>query len=466
MPSQYDTTAGQEQDREPALSGLAQQLEKYLEPLLVWLDAYLDKRLVRTFVSAIAAILQFRGNGQALQLSELGAYLPYPGKEPAKTKRLQRLLASSHWGKEILDQFLWMQANKKLEMMKADGELPLCIWDASVLEKPESAQIEGICGVVSSRGKRLGKQRKGIFNQRGGKPITVMGMEWTGIILFGKENIPTLVKMIWWSRKGDRATKQRDQEEMLLRKISFAWKQSVLHVFDRGYASGPWIACLGMFQARFVIRWKKGHHFLDEQGQEMALSTLVGRTRSKWHKELWNFQKRCVMKTGVVVKRVKHASYARDLWVVVVRQKGEPWYLITNMPIETEKEAWEIVFAYRERWKIETCFRYGKSELCLETVNLRKQEEREKMLMIVMVAYMFLLSMMETSQKELVRCLLYQYCHRTGRRQNEQKFPIYRLRWAISRYWQKYPPIFSFTVLGGIPKTRGATLNICSHFSG
>jgi hypothetical protein len=60
----------QEQDREPALPGLTQQLEKYLEPLLIWLDAYLDKRLVRTFVSAIAAILQFRGNGQALQLSE------------------------------------------------------------------------------------------------------------------------------------------------------------------------------------------------------------------------------------------------------------------------------------------------------------------------------------------------------------------------------------------------------------
>lgn len=70
MPSQYDTTESQEQDREPVHSSLTQQLEKYLEPLLIWLDAYLDQRLVRTFVYAIAAILQFRGNQQALQLSE------------------------------------------------------------------------------------------------------------------------------------------------------------------------------------------------------------------------------------------------------------------------------------------------------------------------------------------------------------------------------------------------------------
>ena len=206
-----------------------------------------------------------------------------------------------------------------------------------------------------------------------------------------------------------------------------------------------------------MIRWKKSLHFFDEQGEEKALSQIIGRTRSTWHKQLWNFQKRCYLKTGILVKRVRHEKYVGDLWVVAVRQKGEPWYLITNVPVETEKEAWEIVFAYRARWKIETCFRYGKSELCLETVNLRDQEKREKMLLLVMIVYMILLWMMEEAQKSIVRWLLYNYCHRTGKRQNEQEFPIYRLRWAISRYWQKCPPIFSFVVLRGISQVRGAT---------
>ncbi len=101
-----------------------------------------------------------------------------------------------------------------------------------------------------------------------------------------------------------------------------------------------------------------------------------------------------------------------------------------------------------------------KSELCLETVNLRKQEKREKMLLIVMVVYMFLLWLMEKHQREQVMWLLQNYCHRTGKKQNEQEFPIYRVRWAISRYWQKCQPIFSFTALGDIPNRNGGTENV------
>jgi hypothetical protein len=128
--------------------------------------------------------------------------------------------------------------------------------------------------------------------------------------------------MVWWSRKGDQATKQRDQEKSLLRTLSGAWRKAVIHVFDRGYASGPWLGYLGAFEALLVIRWKKAPHFLDGNGKEMALSQIIGRTRSKWQKELWNFQKRGLRKTGIVVKRVRHAQYAGDVWVGAVRKRG------------------------------------------------------------------------------------------------------------------------------------------------
>jgi hypothetical protein len=61
----------------------------------------------------------------------------------------------------------------------------------------ESEKSEGLSSVLSSRGKRLKKSKKGNFNQPGGKPITVFGMEWTGVIVVGEKSIPTLVKMIW-----------------------------------------------------------------------------------------------------------------------------------------------------------------------------------------------------------------------------------------------------------------------------
>lgn len=45
----------------------------------------------------------------------------------------------------------------------------------------------------------------------------------------------------------------------------------------------------------------------------------------------------------------------------------EPWYLLTNEPIRSLDDAWQIVFAYARRWQLETTFRYSKTELAMES---------------------------------------------------------------------------------------------------
>jgi IS4 transposase len=42
-------------------------------------------------------------------------------------------------------------------------------------------------------------------------------------------------------------------------------------------------------------------------------------------------------------------------------------YIVTNVRVKTEEQAWELVFAYRRRWQIELAFRYNKSELAMES---------------------------------------------------------------------------------------------------
>jgi len=44
-------------------------------PFLLVLDGVLDKRLVRTLLQCLVAIIRLRNNPQALWLSELGSYL-------------------------------------------------------------------------------------------------------------------------------------------------------------------------------------------------------------------------------------------------------------------------------------------------------------------------------------------------------------------------------------------------------
>ena len=71
-------------------------------------------------------------------------------------------------------------------------------------------------------------------------------------------------------------------------------------------------------------------------------------------------------------------------------------YLLTNEVIETEAEAWRVVLAYARRWQIEMAFRYGKSELAMESPRLWTWERRLKLLLLVTLAYAFGLTMQLT----------------------------------------------------------------------
>jgi hypothetical protein len=59
-----------------------------------------------------------------------------------------------------------------------------------------------------------------------------------------------------------------------------------------------------------------------------------------------------------------------------------------------ERKAWEIAFSYVSRWKIEEHFRFQKTELLIESLRLRNWEPRRKLLLLVTLAYGFLLSLL------------------------------------------------------------------------
>jgi hypothetical protein len=463
MSIQYDTAKAGQQIGEEKSQELASQLEEYLNPLLMGLDAYLDKRLVRTFVQAIAAILIFRNQEQGLNLSELGSYITQPSQAPAGTKRMDRLIQSPKWSKELIDELLIQKENEQKQRMEAAGEQILYIWDGSVIENPYSEHIDGMCAVVSSTAKNLRKAKKGAFNQPGGRPTVVLGTELIGGILLGNSDIPVLTTMKQWTRKGEMASNHQEEEGKILEKLSRMWGKSVIHVFDRGYAGAPWLKRLIASESHFVIRWKKKHFFYNAKGEKQLLSQMGKGKRSWGHKLVWDFKKRANVKTGVVAVPIWHGETEKPLWVVIVRQKGEPWYLVTDIPIETEEQAWKIVFIYRRRWKIETCFRYEKCELAIETLRLMHWKKREKLFLLVVLAYSFLLSLLSDTSQPIREWLLRHYCHRTGKRLRESVVPIYRLRWAMSRLWQDFRPLFAFSALQVTPKSGS---NIRSENSG
>ncbi|HEY6407615.1 MAG TPA: transposase [Ktedonobacteraceae bacterium] len=434
-----------ERDPQGGSQHLMDQLETFFLPFLLALDEVLDTRLVRTLLQCLVAIIRLRNNPQALWMSELGSYLQgydgYSSSAPAGTKRIGKLLGSMKWTIDFIDRYLLSKADEEVKKLKEQGKRILCIWDGSVLEKAESEKLEGLCPVLSSKAKRRQRTKRGlVFNWPAPRPVRVMGMQWTAALIAGMTGVPHLAVSRWWTTKGVFATKLRNTEEELLRITTRKWGQLLVHVFDRGYASGPWLQVLEKYRARFVIRWIKNHLFLTTWGAEVKLWQIGQGKKYLAHKEIRDPKTGGKVPCDLWWTAVRHPSSGQQLYLVKARVKQGVMYLITNDPVKTEVQAWEVFFTYRRRWQIELSFRYAKCELTLESPRLWTLEARLKLLGIVMLVYCFLLSLLDPVHQELVEALLRFRCHRTGKRCQNVQAPLYRLRWALSRLWDDYRP--------------------------
>ena len=228
--------AGWEQGQE-----LANLLQSFISPLEVWLDRQVDRRLVRTLFLALVAIVRLRHSRSGLLLSELGAHILSPAQAPAGTKRLSNLLRSPKWSHTLLEKFLWRRADQMLTQQEERSGLTLAIWDESVLEKPESIALEGLCPVRSSKAARLKRIKPGYYNPPGGPPVFVPGLQWLTVMLAGMQGPPCLAAMRWWTSRGHLASHRREQTAALLAQCAEGWQRRVVHVFDRGYAGAPWL---------------------------------------------------------------------------------------------------------------------------------------------------------------------------------------------------------------------------------
>lgn len=427
------------QEGDALAAELQERLDRFLLPLLVHLDTVLDERLVRTLARTVSALLCWRHRAQGLLLSELGAYILSPAHAPAGTKRLSNLLRSPKWTGQLIERFMWTQAEARLATLDAVGQEAYVAWDESVLEKPESRVAEGLCPVRSSKAGRLHARKPG-YNRPPAPPLFVPGHHWLSLLLLGQAGPPTLLTMRWWTTRGERASDKRREESAVLLEVARRWGPRVLHLWDRGFAGGPWLAQALVLPVRFVVRWPTRFHLVDQTGERPVWQCVRGK-RSWDHRDLWDARRRCWRKTGVLAMMVWHPAHPQPLWLVVARRgRGHaPWYLLTTEPIQTPADAWAVVLAYARRWQIELVWRYGKSELALESPRLWTWERRHKLLLLATLAYAFLLSLLAPDAALVCQRLLRSWCHRTGRRSRQTPAPLYRLRSALSRLWLAFP---------------------------
>jgi Transposase DDE domain len=420
---------------------LRQRLGEMVCPLLRELDVRLDKRLVATFFATLQALVTHRHSRCGLLLSELGGYILSPSQAPAGTKRLSNLLRSRRWEATVVERFLWRRAEQRVQELNQAREQALALWDESVLEKPESLALEGLCPVRSSRAARLKRVKPGFYTPPSGAPIFVPGMQWLSVVVAGFQGVPVLAKLHWWTSRGSLASDRAQELQQVLRQCAQTWGQQVVHVFDRGFANGKWLGQLLDQQLVFVLRWKTQYHLLDAQGKRPAWHMTRGK-RSLGHRLIYDARRRCQRKTGMIFVPVTHPDLPGLPLTLVVSRPGrgrKPWYLLTNLPIRSPDDAWSVIFIYARRWQIEMTYRFAKTELAMESPRLWSWHNRLKLLAMVALVVAFLLSLLAPAQAAVRAWLLRHFCHRTGKRHRVASLPLYRVRLALSRLWLSYP---------------------------
>jgi hypothetical protein len=344
---------------------LEERCYQALSGFLAYLDFQLDRRLVQTFFALVLVIVLHRHRNQGLLLSELGGFFLSGEQAPAGTKRISRLLHSSKWASEMIADYLWLQADQRVEALTQAGKRVLVVWDESELEKPESLKLEGLCAVRSSKAHRLKRIKPGYYNSPGGRPIFVPGYHWLQVLVLGMEGAPKVAHLGWWTSRGEGAQDKRSVEREILAEAAHRWGAQVLHVWDRGFAGGPWLSLAQVYAVRFVLRWPKKYQLRDEN-ETVRKAWEITRGKRSWdHRQIWDARRRCYRKVGIVAVPVFDREHSQPLWLVVARPGAgrEPWYLLTNEPAHTPELAWRVVLAYARRWQVEISIRYDKSEL-------------------------------------------------------------------------------------------------------
>jgi hypothetical protein len=436
----YEEQKGQSQE-------FGARLGEFVGPLLKEMDQQVDKRLVRTFLKTLEAIIRFRHSAYGLLLSELGAYILTPEHAPAGTKRLSNLLRSNKWTGKLIEDFLWDKACQHVNETVEQQNDVYVGWDESVIEKSESIALEGLCPVRSATAARLKRVKPGYFNPPGGPPVFVPGMQWISLLVLVSNLPPVVAAMQWWTTRGPHASQRREEEQALLKRCWQAWGQQVIHIWDRGFASIPWLGLVLHYRLRFIVRWPKRFRLVNLKGEWVNAWKVTRGKRSMGHRNIWDSRRHCWRKTGILFVPVNLPDFHDPLWLVVSRpgRGREPWYLLTNEPVGSVDDAWRIVFAYAHRWQIETTFRFSKTNLAMESPRLWFWHNRIKLMLMVTLVYTFLLSLLSLPEPARLN-LLHSWCHRTGKRHRDASIPLYRIRSALSRLWASYPPSLPYQI--------------------
>lgn len=364
-------------------------------PILAQLGAYLeeyawvfpDERLYRRFVEAIKGLIAAR-----VPIVAQMAAAVIQSHDPRHTfhvaKRYYRWLDNPRLGHRSLLKPAYAQTRQ----LFADqtGEYLLVIVDFSNLEKPYGYQFEQLCTLKAS-GLRTGPRcRKGKVPGYNELIALAVGQKKVGL---------TFAKTISYKTE-DFVSLNRDIFRAIRYSRVILKGHKLRFVCDRGFDDEKTFAFIVNLDEEFIIRFYLNRLLELQRGRartEKLLEEVVKETRrpirfTAWFKVRGRWRQ-CQVTLGY--RKVWLPGHKQPYWLVVsnVYGLGQQWMLLTNVPIQSAKQAKEIWFNYRRRWCVEDTFRFLKREgLRWEDFKVLDWEAIRRLVNLVLIAALFLLN--------------------------------------------------------------------------
>ena len=364
-------------------------------PILAQLGAYLeeyarvfpDERLYRRFVEAIKGLIAAR-----VPIVAQMAAAVIQSHDPRRTfhvaKRYYRWLDNPR----LDHRSLLKPAYARTRQLFADqtGEYVLVIVDFSNLEKPYGYKFEQLCTLKAS-GLRTGPRcRKGKVPGYNQLLALALGQKKVGL---------TFAKTISYKTE-DFVSLNRDIFRAIRYSRVILKGHKLRFVCDRGFDDEKTFAFVVNLDEEFIIRLYLNRLLQLQRGRahtEKLLEEVVKETHrpirfTAWFKVRGRWRQ-CQVTLGY--RQVRLPGHKQPYWLVVsnVYGIGQQWMLLTNVPIQSAKQAKEIWFNYRRRWGVEDTFRFLKREgLRWEDFKVLDWEAIRRLVNLVLIAALFLLN--------------------------------------------------------------------------
>lgn len=163
-----------------------------------------------------------------------------------------------------------------------------------------------------------------------------------------------------------------------------------------------WQATSGQWEERYLDATFKHLQPLAEVESRLEVR-LQGQKRAK--------RQIVTVQLSAVPIRIYHPedkTHTKDTWLLrakVVGAVGDPWYLLTDWPVQDAESARRIFIFYRRRWAVEDTFKFIKTAFGVEEVQMMDFEAVRNLVAYGWVAAGFLFQLGLTLEQPEVRLL-------------------------------------------------------------